>query len=75
MVIGSYLKKKDMPIDKKLLNCIIQLTNRGGKMGLNVRKTYRIGKNTRINFSKGGGIGFSTGFKGIILSGLRKRKK
>jgi tetratricopeptide (TPR) repeat protein len=37
-------------------------------MGLNVRKTYRIGKNTRINFSKGGGIGFSTGFKGFRIS-------
>lgn len=41
-------------------------------MGLNFRKTYRIGKNTRINVSKGGGIGFSTGFKGFRISKNRR---
>lgn len=41
-------------------------------MGLNFRRTYRIGKNTRINVSKGGGIGFSTGFKGFRISKNRR---
>lgn len=37
-------------------------------MGLNFRKSIKIGKNTRINFSKTGGIGISTGFKGARVS-------
>ncbi|WP_297429279.1 DUF4236 domain-containing protein [Clostridium sp.] len=37
-------------------------------MGLSFRKSIRIGKNTRINFSKTGGIGLSTGTKGARVS-------
>jgi hypothetical protein len=37
-------------------------------MGLNFRKSIKIGKNTRINFSKTGGIGISTGTKGARVS-------
>lgn len=37
-------------------------------MGLSFRKSIKIGKNTRINFSKLGGIGISTGVKGARVS-------
>lgn len=37
-------------------------------MGLSFRKSIKIGKNTRINFSKTGGIGISTGVKGARIS-------
>ncbi|SFA70346.1 DUF4236 domain-containing protein [Clostridium frigidicarnis] len=37
-------------------------------MGLNFRKSIRIGKNTRINLSRKGGIGISTGIKGSRVS-------
>ncbi|QVK16866.1 DUF4236 domain-containing protein [Mycoplasmatota bacterium] len=37
-------------------------------MGISFRKSFRIGKNTRINFSKNGGIGISTGVKGFRVS-------
>ncbi len=37
-------------------------------VGISFRKSFKIGKNTRINLSRGGGIGFSTGFKGFRIS-------
>lgn len=37
-------------------------------MGLSARKSFKIGKNTRINLSKNGGIGISTGVKGARVS-------
>jgi ABC-type multidrug transport system fused ATPase/permease subunit len=37
-------------------------------MGLSFRKSFKIGKNTRINLSKTGGIGISTGVKGARVS-------
>ncbi len=37
-------------------------------MGISFRKSFRIGKNTRINVSKRGGIGVSTGVKGMRIS-------
>lgn len=37
-------------------------------MGLSFRQSIKLGKNTRINLSKGGGIGFSTGIKGFRIS-------
>lgn len=37
-------------------------------MGLSFRKSIKIGKNTRINLSKTGGIGVSTGVKGFRVS-------
>ncbi|MBC2579980.1 DUF4236 domain-containing protein [Clostridium sp. DJ247] len=37
-------------------------------MGLSFRKSIKIGKNTRINLSKTGGIGISTGVKGARVS-------
>jgi len=37
-------------------------------MGISFRKSFRIGKNTRINISKNGGIGLSTGIKGFRVS-------
>ncbi|ERJ13888.1 DUF4236 domain-containing protein [Haloplasma contractile] len=37
-------------------------------MGVSFRKSIRIGKNTRINISEHGGIGFSTGIKGFRIS-------
>ncbi|WPC42944.1 DUF4236 domain-containing protein [Clostridium sp. JS66] len=37
-------------------------------MGLSFRKSIKIGKNTRINLSKSGGIGVSTGVKGARVS-------
>ena len=41
-------------------------------MGLSFRKSIKIGKNTRINFSKTGGIGISTGVKGARVSVNKK---
>lgn len=37
-------------------------------MGLSFRKSIKIGKNTRINLSKNGGIGISTGVKNFRVS-------
>jgi hypothetical protein len=37
-------------------------------MGLSFHKSIKIGKNTRLNFSKNGGIGISTGVKGARVS-------
>ncbi|MDF2698888.1 MAG: hypothetical protein K0Q49_444 [Haloplasmataceae bacterium] len=37
-------------------------------MGVSFKKSFRLSKNTRINLSKDGGIGFSTGFKGFRIS-------
>ncbi len=37
-------------------------------MAINLRKSFKIGKNTRINFSKNGGVGISTGIKGFRIS-------
>ena len=37
-------------------------------MGLSFRKSIKIGKNTRINLSKTGGVGISTGVKGFRVS-------
>lgn len=37
-------------------------------MGLSFHKSIKIGKNTRLNFSKTGGIGISTGVKGARVS-------
>lgn len=37
-------------------------------MGLSFRKSFKFGKNTRINLSKTGGIGLSTGVKGARVS-------
>lgn len=46
-------------------------------MGLSFRKSFKIGKNTRINVSKKGGLGVSTGVKGARISankqGVRKQ--
>ena len=41
-------------------------------MGLSFRKSIKIGKNTRINLSKTGGIGISTGVKGATVSANQK---
>lgn len=41
-------------------------------MGLNFRKSIKLGKNTRINLSKTGGIGISTGVKGARVSVNKK---
>ncbi len=41
-------------------------------MGLSFRKSIKIGKNTRINLSKTGGIGISTGVKGARVSVNKK---
>lgn len=41
-------------------------------MGLSFRKSIKIGKNTRINLSKTGGIGISTGVKGARVSFNKK---
>src|SRR3712207_6887606 len=41
-------------------------------MGLNYRKSFKIGKNTRVNVSKTGGIGISTGTKGVRVSVNKK---
>lgn len=37
-------------------------------MGISFRKSIKIGKNTRINLSSKGGVGFSTGMKGARIS-------
>lgn len=41
-------------------------------MGFSFRKSIKIGKNTRVNFSKTGGIGISTGVKGARISMNKK---
>ncbi|MBY6996506.1 DUF4236 domain-containing protein [Clostridium botulinum] len=41
-------------------------------MGLSFRKSIKVGKNTRVNLSKTGGIGLSTGIKGARVSINRK---
>lgn len=37
-------------------------------MGMSFRKSIKVGKNTRVNLSKTGGIGLSTGVKGARVS-------
>ena len=37
-------------------------------MGHSFRKSFKIGKNSRINISRAGGVGFSTGGKGFRVS-------
>ena len=37
-------------------------------MGFSLRKSFKIGKNSKVNLSTGGGIGFSTGKKGARVS-------
>lgn len=37
-------------------------------MGITFRKSFKIGKNTRINLSSKGGVGISTGVKGARVS-------
>lgn len=37
-------------------------------MGITLRKSFKVGKNTRINLSSKGGIGISTGVKGTRVS-------
>jgi hypothetical protein len=44
------------------------MAKEGEIMGLSFRKSIKIGKNTRINLSKNGGIGISTGVKGARIS-------
>ncbi|NFD29653.1 DUF4236 domain-containing protein [Clostridium botulinum] len=44
-------------------------------MGLSFRKSIKVGKNTRVNLSKTGGIGLSTGVKGARVSVNRKGAK
>lgn len=41
-------------------------------MGLSFRKSIKVGRNTRVNLSKTGGIGLSTGVKGARVSVNRK---
>ncbi|NFE02460.1 DUF4236 domain-containing protein [Clostridium botulinum] len=44
-------------------------------MGLSFRRSIKVGKNTRVNLSKTGGIGLSTGVKGARVSVNRKGAK
>lgn len=44
-------------------------------MGLSFRKSIKIGKNTRINLSSKGRVGFSTGVKGARVSVNRQGAK
>lgn len=44
-------------------------------MGFTFRKSIKIGKNTRINLSSKGGVGFSTGVKGARVSVNRQGAK
>ncbi|MCX0356177.1 DUF4236 domain-containing protein [Clostridium perfringens] len=37
-------------------------------MGFSLRKSFKVGKNSKVNLSTGGGIGFSTGKKGARVS-------
>ena len=37
-------------------------------MGFSLRKSFKIGKNSKVNLSTGGVIGFSTGKKGARFS-------
>ncbi len=41
-------------------------------MGLTFRKSFKIGKNTRLNLSSKGGVGISTGVKGARISTNKK---
>ena len=41
-------------------------------MGFTFRKSVKIGKNTRVNFSSKGGVGISTGVKGARVSVNKK---
>ena len=38
-------------------------------MGFSLRKSFKVGKNSKVNLSTGGGVGFSTGKKGVNLYG------
>jgi len=44
-------------------------------MGFSLRKSFKIGKNTRINLSSKGGVGISTGIKGARVSINKKGAK
>ena len=37
-------------------------------MGFSLRKSFKVGKNSKVNLSTGGGIGISTGKKGARFS-------
>ena len=37
-------------------------------MGFSLRKSFKVGKNSKVNLSTGGGVGFSTGKKGARVS-------
>ena len=37
-------------------------------MGFSLRKSFKVGKNSKVNLSTGGGVGFSTGKKGARIS-------
>ncbi|MCJ8343405.1 MAG: DUF4236 domain-containing protein [Cetobacterium sp.] len=37
-------------------------------MGFSLRKSFKVGKNSKVNLSTGGGIGVSTGKKGARVS-------
>ncbi|WP_283698563.1 DUF4236 domain-containing protein [Clostridium perfringens] len=37
-------------------------------MGFSLRKSFKVGKNSKANLSTGGGVGFSTGKKGARIS-------
>ena len=37
-------------------------------MGFCLRKSFKVGKNSKVNLSTGGGVGFSTGKKGARVS-------
>lgn len=37
-------------------------------MGFSLRKSFKLGKNSKVNLSSGGGVGFSTGKKGARFS-------
>lgn len=37
-------------------------------MVFSLRKSFKLGKNSKVNLSSGGGVGFSTGKKGARFS-------
>lgn len=41
-------------------------------MGLSLRKSFKIGKNTNLNLSSKSGVGVSTGIKGLRISANQK---
>jgi len=41
-------------------------------MGISFRRSFKIGKNTRVNVSEHGGVGISTGIKGFRMSKNKK---